>query len=110
MRDTTTQTRVESSRDEESLGKDASKQGRIEAIDAYKDITLVKDQDDADKDMFDVNDLGGEEVFVVEQEVGKDVNENVVVEVVNASQDSTATTSITTKEHTLAQALKALKL
>ncbi|GJX81323.1 hypothetical protein Tco_0330804 [Tanacetum coccineum] len=32
---------VESSRDEESLGKDASKQGRINVIDADKDITLV---------------------------------------------------------------------
>nr|GEX52204.1 hypothetical protein [Tanacetum cinerariifolium] len=48
-------TRVESSDDEESLGKNASKQGRIEAIDANEDITLVNDQDDADKDMFDVN-------------------------------------------------------
>nr|GEY60965.1 hypothetical protein [Tanacetum cinerariifolium] len=51
----------------------------------------------------------GEEVFVAEQEVVKDVNKNVVEEVVNASQDITATTIITTKELTLAQALKALK-
>nr|GEW27578.1 ribonuclease H-like domain-containing protein [Tanacetum cinerariifolium] len=36
--------RVESSRDEESLGEDGSKQGRrIDAIDADKDITLVND-------------------------------------------------------------------
>nr|GFC63694.1 hypothetical protein [Tanacetum cinerariifolium] len=81
---------VESSDDEESLGEDASKQGRIEAIDADEDITLVNDQDDADKDMFDVNVLGGEEVFAT---AGK--NENVV--------------NITTKELTLSQALKALK-
>nr|GEV24213.1 hypothetical protein [Tanacetum cinerariifolium] len=47
--------RVESLDDEEILGEDASKQGRIEAIDADKDITLVNDQDDADKDMFDLN-------------------------------------------------------
>ncbi|GKF48113.1 hypothetical protein Tco_0141364, partial [Tanacetum coccineum] len=33
--------RVESSGDEESLGEDASKQGRINAINADKDITLV---------------------------------------------------------------------
>ncbi|GKD76327.1 hypothetical protein Tco_1334609 [Tanacetum coccineum] len=45
--------RVESSGDEESLGEDASKQGRINAIDADEDITLVNDQDDVD--MFDVN-------------------------------------------------------
>nr|GEX58964.1 putative ribonuclease H-like domain-containing protein [Tanacetum cinerariifolium] len=81
--------RVESS-DEESLGEDASKQGRIEAIDQDEDITLVNDQDDAE--VFDVNDLGGEEVFVAEQEVV-----------------STAATTITTEELTLAQALKALK-
>nr|GEX26761.1 hypothetical protein [Tanacetum cinerariifolium] len=59
--------------------------------------------------MFDVNDLGGEEVFVVEQKVVKDVNENVVEEVVNDVQVSTATITITTKELTLAQALEALK-
>nr|GFA15024.1 hypothetical protein [Tanacetum cinerariifolium] len=54
-------TRVESSRDEASLGKDASKQERrIDAIDQDKDITLVNVQDDAK--MFDVNDLGDEEV------------------------------------------------
>ncbi|GJV62447.1 hypothetical protein Tco_1468547, partial [Tanacetum coccineum] len=47
--------RIESSRDEESLGEDASKQERINAIDADEDITLVNDQDDAD--MFDVNTL-----------------------------------------------------
>nr|GEV11355.1 hypothetical protein [Tanacetum cinerariifolium] len=43
--------------DEESLGEDASKQGRrIEAIDQDEDITPVNVQDDAK--MFDVNDLG----------------------------------------------------
>ncbi|GJY89253.1 putative ribonuclease H-like domain-containing protein [Tanacetum coccineum] len=46
--------RVESSRDEESLGKDASKQGRINAIDAGEDITLVNIQDDTDKEMYNV--------------------------------------------------------
>ncbi|GKC65808.1 hypothetical protein Tco_1098406, partial [Tanacetum coccineum] len=48
--------RVESSVDEESLGEDASKQGRrIYAIDADEDITLVNVQDDNDNEMFDVN-------------------------------------------------------
>nr|GEV55234.1 hypothetical protein [Tanacetum cinerariifolium] len=100
--------RLESSRDEESLGEHASKQERkINAIDQDEDITIVNVQDDAE--MFDVNDLGGEEVFVAEQEVVKDVNENIVEEVVNAAQDNTATTTITTEEITLSQALKALK-
>ncbi|GJW78118.1 hypothetical protein Tco_0139800 [Tanacetum coccineum] len=47
--------RVESSGDEESLGEDASKQGkRINAINEDEDITLVNVQDDADVEMFDV--------------------------------------------------------
>ncbi|GJR98898.1 hypothetical protein Tco_0271072 [Tanacetum coccineum] len=97
--------RVESSGDEESLGEDASKQGRINAIDADEEITLVSVQDDADKEMFDVDTLNGEEVFVAGQ------NKNVVEEVVNAAQVSTAATTvtITTKEITLAQALEELK-
>nr|GEV34414.1 hypothetical protein [Tanacetum cinerariifolium] len=75
--------RVESSDDEKSLGEDASKHERIEAIDGDEDITLVNVQDDAE--MFDVNDLG------------------------NSAQDITVTTTITTKELTLTQALEALK-
>nr|GEU51442.1 uncharacterized mitochondrial protein AtMg00810-like [Tanacetum cinerariifolium] len=116
MRDTIAQTRFENvsklsndpllARDEESLGEDASKQERrINVINADEDITLVSVQDDADKEMFDVDDLGGEEVFVARR------NDNVVEEVVDATQVSTATTTviITTKEITLAQALKAIK-
>ncbi|GJW53545.1 hypothetical protein Tco_0097630 [Tanacetum coccineum] len=93
--------RVESSSDEEDLGEDASKQGRINVIDADDDITLVSVQDDADKEMFDVDTLDGEEVFIA----GK--KENVVEEVVDDAQVST--TTITTEEITLAQALAALK-
>ncbi|GJY28574.1 hypothetical protein Tco_0404341 [Tanacetum coccineum] len=97
--------RVESFRDEESLGEDASKQGRINAIDGNEEITLVSVQDDVDKETFDVDALNGEEVFVAGQ------NENVVEEVVDAAQVSTAATTvtITTEEITLAQALEALK-
>ncbi|GJV39528.1 hypothetical protein Tco_1417968, partial [Tanacetum coccineum] len=84
----------ESSRDEEDLGEDASKQGRrIHDIDADEDITLVNDDDE----IFDVDALAGEEVFVAEQ------SENVVEEVVDAAE------TITTKEITLAQALAELK-
>nr|GEZ05654.1 hypothetical protein [Tanacetum cinerariifolium] len=95
--------RVESSGDEESLGEDASKQGgRINAIDADEDITLLSV---ADNEMFDVNVLGGEEVFVAGQ------NENVVEEAVDAAQVTTTATTvtITTEKITLAQVLKALK-
>ncbi|GJT54325.1 hypothetical protein Tco_0989379 [Tanacetum coccineum] len=78
---------VESSGDEDSLGEDASKQGRrINAIDA--DITLVNVQDDAK--IFDVNTLTGDEVFAEQEVTAKDVN-------------------LTIDEVTLAQALAALK-
>ncbi|GKE89372.1 hypothetical protein Tco_1566847, partial [Tanacetum coccineum] len=80
--------RVESSGDEEDLGKDASKQGRINAIGADEDIILVNDQDDAD--MFDVNTLTGDEVLAEQEVATKDVN-------------------LTVDEVTLAQALAALK-
>nr|GEV02543.1 hypothetical protein [Tanacetum cinerariifolium] len=68
--------RVDSSKDEQSLGEDASKQERkIDDIDADEDITLVNDQDDAE--MFDVNDLHGEEMFVEKQVADKEVNDEV---------------------------------
>ncbi|GJU10179.1 putative ribonuclease H-like domain-containing protein [Tanacetum coccineum] len=83
--------RVESSDNEESLGEDASKQGRIDAIDVDEEITLVSVQN-VDEEMFDVNVLDGEEVFVAEQEVAiKDVNNEVnvveeVVQVINTTK------------------------
>nr|GEU92848.1 hypothetical protein [Tanacetum cinerariifolium] len=83
--------RVDSSEDEKSLGEDANKQGRkINNIDADEDITLVNDQDDTE--MFDVNDLHGEEV-----------NAASIV-----TTDSVAATT-TTEEVTLAKALVELK-
>ncbi|GJT30691.1 hypothetical protein Tco_0910966 [Tanacetum coccineum] len=69
--------RVESSGDEEDLGEDASKQGRrINVIDADEDITLVNVQDDADNEMFDVDALNDEEVFVAEQEVANEKDDD----------------------------------
>nr|GEV42393.1 hypothetical protein [Tanacetum cinerariifolium] len=83
--------RVESSDDEEILGEDASKQEmRIDAIDADEEITLVNVQDDAE--MFDVNVLGGDDVFVSWQ------NENFVEEVVDAARDSKSTTTIVSSQ------------
>ncbi|GJT23473.1 hypothetical protein Tco_0893410 [Tanacetum coccineum] len=69
------------------------------------EITLVSVQDNVDKEMFDVDALNGEEVFVAGH------NENVVEEVVDAAQVSTVATTvtITIEEITLAQALEALK-
>nr|GEW74572.1 hypothetical protein [Tanacetum cinerariifolium] len=72
------------------------------AIDADEDITLVSA---TDNEMFDVDVLGGEEVFVAEK------NENVIEQVVDAALVSTTVTTVitTTEEITLAQALEALK-
>nr|GEU57621.1 hypothetical protein [Tanacetum cinerariifolium] len=68
--------RVDSSKDEQSLGEDASKQERkINDIEADEDITLVNDQDDAK--MFDVNNLHGEEVFVEKKVTDKEANDKV---------------------------------
>nr|GFA99016.1 hypothetical protein [Tanacetum cinerariifolium] len=64
--------RIESFDDNEDLGEDASKQERkIYDIDADEDITIVNDQDD--EQMFDVNNLQGEEVFVQEDVADKEV-------------------------------------
>nr|GEX56987.1 putative ribonuclease H-like domain-containing protein [Tanacetum cinerariifolium] len=98
--------RVESSDDNEDLGEDASKQGRISAINADEDITLVNDQDD--EQMFDADqDLHNKEVFVANQD------ENVVEKEIDAAQvqvSTTATTlTISINEATLAQALAELK-
>ncbi|GJS39713.1 putative ribonuclease H-like domain-containing protein [Tanacetum coccineum] len=93
---------AKSSSDEEDLGEDASKQGRrINVIDEDEDITLVNVQN-VDEEMFDVDALDGEEVFAAGQ------NKNVVEEVIDVAQVSTAATTvtITTEEITLAQALE----
>nr|GEX45833.1 hypothetical protein [Tanacetum cinerariifolium] len=79
MEDTITQTRVESLDDEQSLGKDASKQWKISDINANEGITLVSTHDDAE--MFEADkDLHGEEVFVAKQD------ENAVEKEVDAPQ------------------------
>nr|GEZ06097.1 retrovirus-related Pol polyprotein from transposon TNT 1-94 [Tanacetum cinerariifolium] len=71
--------RVESSYDNEDLGKDASKHRRISDINADEGITLVSTHDDAK--MFDVDqDLHGKEVFVAKQD------ENVVEKEVDHAQ------------------------
>nr|GFC94511.1 hypothetical protein [Tanacetum cinerariifolium] len=97
---------VESSDDEQSLGEDASKQGRISDIDVDKGITLVITYDDAE--MFDADkDLHCEEVFVANQD------RNVVEKEVDAAQVQVsivaATATISIDEVTLAQALADLK-
>ncbi|GKG51992.1 hypothetical protein Tco_0544630, partial [Tanacetum coccineum] len=82
--------------------------------DADIDITLVNDVVN-DQDMFDVNDLVGDEVFVAEQGVSdskKDDAAQVNTAVTTVSTASTILVSaaiITEDEITLAQALAELK-
>ncbi|GJU36416.1 hypothetical protein Tco_1184770 [Tanacetum coccineum] len=64
--------RIDSLDDKASLGdqEDASKQGRkIHDIDEDEDITLASTHYDTDPDMFGVNDLDGDEVFVETEEL-----------------------------------------
>ncbi|GJU04384.1 retrovirus-related pol polyprotein from transposon TNT 1-94 [Tanacetum coccineum] len=85
--------RVESSGDEESLGEDASKQGRIDAIDADEEITLEND-----------------EVNVVEQVVQVSAAGNVVSTAGATTTVSAATTTTDDDgEITLAQSLIEMK-
>ncbi|GKC13372.1 hypothetical protein Tco_1010154 [Tanacetum coccineum] len=104
--------RVESSGDEEDLGEDVSKQERRihdsyndfnNDIDADEDITLVND----DNEIFDVDALVGEEVFVAEQ--SGNVVEEVVAVIDAASTIPVSAAIITDVEITLAQALAELK-
>ncbi|GKF52188.1 hypothetical protein Tco_0148655, partial [Tanacetum coccineum] len=108
--------RRESSRDEESLGEDASKQGRINAIDADEEITLVS--------VHDINVSAGEEVA---EEVVKVINTanlfinaaqvsavgdkvSIASAATTVSVGTTTTATINTVDDiTLAQALEEMK-
>nr|GEX60179.1 hypothetical protein [Tanacetum cinerariifolium] len=99
--------KVESSKDEGLSEEDASKKERIFDIDANEDIYLVNVHND--EDMFDAyQDLGGEEVFVAQQD------ENVVEKEVDVSQVQvttiTTTSTISIDEVALAQALAELQV
>ncbi|GJT75501.1 hypothetical protein Tco_1042226 [Tanacetum coccineum] len=80
---------VESSDNEESLGEDASKHGRMDAIDADEEITLVS--------VHDVNVFAGEEVFIAD-----------VAITVSIATTTTAIIKIV-DDITLAQALEEMK-
>nr|GEY22638.1 retrotransposon protein, putative, Ty3-gypsy subclass [Tanacetum cinerariifolium]GEY27311.1 retrotransposon protein, putative, Ty3-gypsy subclass [Tanacetum cinerariifolium] len=89
-----------------SIVKDASKQGRIDAIDADEEITLVSVQDEvvsnnADKEMFDVDVLD-------DSAAGDIVSTASDATTVSAATITTATTIIV-DDITLAQALEEIK-
>ncbi|GKD17739.1 hypothetical protein Tco_1206897 [Tanacetum coccineum] len=113
--------RVESFSDEKSLGEDASKQERIDAIDVDEEITLVG--------IHDMNVSIGEEVFVGEQDVVEEVVEVIKTAklMIDAAQVSvvgdiiitasaattvsavTTTTATTVDDITLPQVLEEMK-
>ncbi|GJT84734.1 hypothetical protein Tco_1066451 [Tanacetum coccineum] len=89
--------RVESSDNEESLGEDASKQGRIDAIDADDVITLVSVQN-VDEVMFVAEQEGADEMEVVEEvvEVVSAVKQIIDAAKVSAAGDIVSTASAAT--------------
>ncbi|GJX33421.1 hypothetical protein Tco_0243276 [Tanacetum coccineum] len=103
--------RVESSGGEESLGEDASKQGRIDSIDTDDDITLVS--------VHDVNVSAGKEEVVEVINTAKLIIDDAHIsaagdkvstaDVVTTVSVATTTTATTVEEITLAQALANLK-
>ncbi|GKB68914.1 hypothetical protein Tco_0930326 [Tanacetum coccineum] len=98
--------RVESSDNEESLGGDASKQGRIDAINADEEITLevfVAEQEVAANKEND-------EVNVVEEVVEVISTAKLIIDATTVSAATTTTATITTVDDiTLAQALMEIK-
>ncbi|GKA42272.1 hypothetical protein Tco_0734932 [Tanacetum coccineum] len=91
--------------------KDRRSGVRMDATDVDEEITLVSIQN-MDEEIFHVNVLDGEEMFVAEQEVAvKDVS-NVVSTVGNTTTinaTTTTTATITTVDITLTQALMEIK-
>ncbi|GKA19926.1 hypothetical protein Tco_0699841 [Tanacetum coccineum] len=108
--------RVESSKDQESLGdhEDASKQGRsIKEIDADAEVTLVNETQERQDDdlMFDTGVLDNDEVFVDVTTVEKEEQSTKTGEAVTTAGvgDSDAPTIPTTVEETLAHTLMEIK-
>nr|GEV24212.1 hypothetical protein [Tanacetum cinerariifolium] len=71
------------------------KRRKINDIDADEDITLVNDQDDAE--MFDVNDLHVEEVFVEKEVADKEVSVDGKVNAASIATTVSAAATITTE-------------
>ncbi|GJU63428.1 hypothetical protein Tco_1245263 [Tanacetum coccineum] len=93
--------RVKKLEKKNSLGKDASKQWRIDAIDGDEEITMVSVQN-VDEEMFDVNVL---------DEVVEVINSaKLIIDLTTVSVATTTTATITTVDNiTLAQALMEIK-
>ncbi|GJX45860.1 putative ribonuclease H-like domain-containing protein [Tanacetum coccineum] len=102
-------TRVESSGDKQSLGEDASKQGRINAIDVDDDITLVSVQDEMEVDEEVVEVINTAKLIVDVAHVSAAGDQVSTTGATTAISTATTTTATTIDEITLAQVLADLK-
>ncbi|GJZ98378.1 hypothetical protein Tco_0670831 [Tanacetum coccineum] len=103
--------RVESSNDEKSLGEDASKQGRIDAIDADEEITLVSVHDEMEVDEEVVKVINIAKLIIdaaLVSDAGDKVSTASAATTVSAATTTTATIT-TVDDITLAQALEKMK-
>ncbi|GKD45692.1 hypothetical protein Tco_1270337 [Tanacetum coccineum] len=87
--------KIESSDDEESLSKDASKQGRIDAIDADEEITLVSVHDEMEVDEEVVEVINTAKLIIDAAQVS-DAGDKVSAASVAATVSAATTTTTTT--------------
>ncbi|GJU45695.1 hypothetical protein Tco_1202961 [Tanacetum coccineum] len=101
--------RVKSSDDEESLGEDASKQGRIDAIDADEEITLfsVHDEMEVDEEVVEVINIA--KLIIDAAQVSVAGDKVIAASAATTVSAATTTTATTVNDITLAQALKEMK-
>nr|GEW00773.1 copia protein [Tanacetum cinerariifolium] len=109
VRATTTASSLEVEQDSESLGENASKQERIDVINADEEITLVSVQDkvvsnDADKQMFDVDVLDGR------RSVASDIVSTAGAATTVSDAITTTATIITVGDINLTQSLKEINI
>ncbi|GJS34402.1 hypothetical protein Tco_0532784 [Tanacetum coccineum] len=101
--------RVESSDDEESLGEDAFKQGRIDAIDADEEITLVSVHDEMEVDEEVVEVINTAKLIIDAAQVSAAGDKVSGASTAITISAATTTTAATVDDITLAQALKEMK-
>ncbi|GJZ00294.1 hypothetical protein Tco_0517723 [Tanacetum coccineum] len=101
--------RVESSDDEESLGEDASKQGRIDAIDADEEITLVSVHDEMEVDEEVVEVINTAKLIIDAAQVSAAGDKVSAASAATTVSAATTTTATTVDDITLAQALEEMK-
>ncbi|GJY50099.1 hypothetical protein Tco_0440055 [Tanacetum coccineum] len=101
--------RVESFYDEESLGEDASKQERIDAIDADEEITLVSVHDEMEVDEEVVEVINTAKLIIDDAQVSAAGDKVSAASAATTVSTATTTTATTVDDITLAQALEQLK-